>query len=291
MMPTPLARSGGSNKGGGGSRNEHIRRPSLKQLSGGINYALREWMLGLPVGWTGQERLEMRKFQEWRKSHGAFSHLRKTKMALKESGGYKAGDAEAALPLSKRKANFGRHLSKTVHYGTPPDIVAAARVALGGAIDLDPATSERFNALHIQARKIYTKETNGLRRKWKARRLILNPPGGKVDEEGNPIASKNFGFSSAGFWFDKLMDQVKKGYTEKAIFVAFTLEFLQTMQTNGHDLTGMHICIPKKRLCFLSRKGVPLKQPTHSNAVIGIGISKNDFYKAFREIGICSTID
>lgn len=212
-------------------------------------------------------------------------------MALKESGGYKSGDAEAGtVPLSKRKANYGRHLSKTVHYGTPPDIVAAARVALGGAIDLDPATSERFNALHIQAHKIYTKETNGLRRKWKARSVLLNPPGGKVDEEGTPIDSKSFGFSSAGFWFDKLMDQIKKGNTEKAIFVAFTLEFLQNMQTNGHDLKGFHICIPKKRLCFLSRKGEPLKQPTHSNAVIGIGISQDVFYRAFCEIGICSTI-
>lgn len=182
-----------------------------------------------------------------------------------------------------------RHLSKTVHYGTPEGIVIASREAMG-SIDCDPATSERFNALYIKAPTIYTRETNGLRKKWKGN-VILNPPGGKVDEEGNPVKPKTFGYSSAAFWFDKLIDQVKKGHTKKAIFVAFNMQFLQLMQGAGHNLEGIHVCVPKDRLAFLDRKCQLLKSPTQSNAILGINIPKKDFVKAFGHIGACFTLD
>jgi hypothetical protein len=178
-----------------------------------------------------------------------------------------------------------KHLSKSVHYGTPPLVVAAARTAMGG-IDLDPATSARFNALYIQATKIFTVKNSGLTKKWKGR-VLLNPPGGKVDSEGNPVEPKSFGYSSAAFWFNKLMDQYKKGHTTSAVFVAFSMELLQVIQ-NHHRLEAMQVCIPSSRLAFLGKDGVPLKQPTHANAIIGIGIPTRDFRDAFTSIGACA---
>lgn len=261
MVPTPMAKAGGTNKGGGGNRKQHIERPSLERLTGGINYIFREWLLAWPAGWSGPKPLEMAKYQEWLRSHGISS--------------------------GERNSMNAKHLSKSVRYGTPKNIVEASREAMG-SIDLDPATSKLFNELHIKAKKIYTAKTNGLTKKWRGN-VILNPPGGKVDEDGNPVNPKAFGYSSAAFWFDKLMDQVEKGHTKKAIFVAFSMELLQVVQQH-HNLEGCHICIPSSRLAFLDHDGTPLTQPTHANAVIGIAIDGHVFNQAFKKIGFCATV-
>jgi hypothetical protein len=57
----------------------------------------------------------------------------------------------------------------------PADVVAACRQALGGSIDLDPATALPAQKI-IQAKTFYTIETNGLLHPWHAKSLLLNPP-------------------------------------------------------------------------------------------------------------------
>jgi phage N-6-adenine-methyltransferase len=56
---------------------------------------------------------------------------------------------------------------------TPPGILEAARVVLGG-FDLDPASSEKAQQT-VKATTFYTKETDGLSKPW-AGRVWLNPP-------------------------------------------------------------------------------------------------------------------
>jgi hypothetical protein len=66
----------------------------------------------------------------------------------------------------------------SVRYGTPPYLVHPSRETLGGTIDLDPFSEARFDAV-VRARKIYTKDQDGMRRSnaW-AGRVFMNPPGG-----------------------------------------------------------------------------------------------------------------
>jgi phage N-6-adenine-methyltransferase len=60
---------------------------------------------------------------------------------------------------------------------TPAHIVEAGRSALGGSIDLDPASCREANEAYIRATKYYTKQDDGLTQPWFGR-IWLNPPYG-----------------------------------------------------------------------------------------------------------------
>jgi hypothetical protein len=70
LMPTPIAsdrngdrpRGAGSLARGGGQR--------LTRVPGGGFIALREWMMGWPIGWSALEPLATDKFRQWLSSHG-----------------------------------------------------------------------------------------------------------------------------------------------------------------------------------------------------------------------------
>jgi hypothetical protein len=57
---------------------------------------------------------------------------------------------------------------------TPGKVIELARVAFGGEIDLDPASSPHANET-VKARKFYDKEQDGLQQPWEGR-VYLNPP-------------------------------------------------------------------------------------------------------------------
>lgn len=62
----------GNNRGGGSGRVGNPR-PSFEAEIGGLSLALREWMMGWPIGWTASEPLATDKFQEWWLWHGPSS--------------------------------------------------------------------------------------------------------------------------------------------------------------------------------------------------------------------------
>jgi hypothetical protein len=71
MLPTPTATLYGSNQGGAAGRTGK-KRLSLEGRTGGVFIALREWMMGFPIGWTASEPLATGRFQRWLRSHGAY---------------------------------------------------------------------------------------------------------------------------------------------------------------------------------------------------------------------------
>jgi hypothetical protein len=71
LLPTPTAQLYGYNKGGAAGRTGPPR-PSLETLTGGVFIALREWMMGWPLGWSACEPLGTDRFQEWLRSHGSY---------------------------------------------------------------------------------------------------------------------------------------------------------------------------------------------------------------------------
>jgi hypothetical protein len=187
-----------------------------------------------------------------------------------------------------------RHSSETFEHGTPPEVVAAARVVLGGAIDLDPASCDKANG-YVLATEYMTKEDNGFVQPWWGR-VFLNPPGGLMElDTGRPVfiktkkrpscvesgacglppghSHKNVG-SSSGAWWKKLAREYSECRISAGIFIGFSLEILQTTQVEAAGLPlplDFPICYPRKRLDYiaLEREGIVAGgAPTHASFIV-----------------------
>lgn len=104
--------------------------------------------------------------------------------------------------------NSAQHSSETNQHTTPPDIAAASREALGGSIDLDPASSPASNQI-IQAQRFYDWRENALKQRWHGR-VFLNPPGGMSGNRSNMKV-----------WFQHLFKEWASGNVDQAVFLAF----------------------------------------------------------------------
>ena len=65
--------------------------------------------------------------------------------------------------------------SKNDEWYTPPEIISLVKQAMGGCIDLDPASCDRAQDI-VKANKYYTNKDNGLTKPWIAKNVFLNPP-------------------------------------------------------------------------------------------------------------------
>ena len=97
-------------------------------------------------------------------------------------------EAEAALLGVVRQPQLARHGSDGTRdkggqrWYTPEAIVEAVRVALGGVIELDPASSADANAV-VKAERFLDEEADGLAASWGgARTVFLNPPWATADK-------------------------------------------------------------------------------------------------------------
>lgn len=186
-----------------------------------------------------------------------------------------------------------QHSSATAEHMTPIEIVRAARLWMG-AIDTDPASCDIAQE-QIGATRFFTKKTNGFNRQWPGS-VFLNPPGGLCDATGREVLIEtkkrrscsetgdcglapghvHHGVtSSAKAWYWRLVDNYMAGNTERAIFVAFSIELLQATQVKPPARRPLPLelpfCVPRKRITFwVERRGVltPGKSPTHSSCII-----------------------
>jgi len=183
-----------------------------------------------------------------------------------------------------------RHSSLSNEHFTPPDVVEAAREALG-EIDLDPATSVRGNAFYVKAKKIFTVEDDGFNVPWSGR-IFLNPPGGRCDARGVSVTNIDKALktspkevwtcdlaskapcghghpdvrSSQKQWWKKLALEWLEGRITSAVFVGFSLEILQVTQSleSGERILGkipldFPFCVPSHRIAY--HKEVDLPKP------------------------------
>lgn len=185
-----------------------------------------------------------------------------------------------------------QHSSASNEHFTPRPIVDAAREVMGG-IDLDPASCALANKV-VRATRILTIDDDALGHPWtlaesdtagRPSRAFLNPPGGKV---GNK--------SRAALFWQKLADEWHAGHVEQAVFVAFSLEFLQTGQRSTLSPLSLPFCVPSSRLKFWAPNAdgtdvVEGGQPTHANAIVylpprvGSRAAAHRFRAAFSRFG------
>ena len=150
---------------------------------------------------------------------------------------------------------------------TPAGYIEAARETMG-SIDVDPACSEIANKT-VKAKKFYTKETDGLTKKWTGN-VWMNPP------YAQPLI-KHF--------CDAFCVKVESGEIKQGIVLVNNI----TETITGQKLMNASnaICFPAGRIQFLDKEGSPKGAPLQGQMILYFGGNKNNFEKQFSQFGIC----
>ena len=155
--------------------------------------------------------------------------------------------------------NTGEH-----EWYTPEEFVNAARQVLG-TITLDPASSEIANKT-VKARRYFTKDNDGLSKKWSGR-IWMNPP-----YEGKVIIQ----------FIAKLVKSLPD--IEQAIVLvnnATETKWFQSMATEADA-----VCFPAGRIRFIGPKG-DKGSPLQGQAILYFGDQSSRFVNAYNQFGVC----
>ena len=143
------------------------------------------------------------------------------------------------------------------NWGTPKSILEKVHAVIG-PIDLDPASNVDANKC-VEANRFFDQKEDGLISNWGVNdSVFINPPSGKV---GNK--------SKTNLFWQKLMLEVYNGHIGHAIFLAFSIEQLQSSQRKGcPPMMHFPFCVPAKRIAFVDPTGENRTAPSHSNMII-----------------------
>jgi hypothetical protein len=170
-----------------------------------------------------------------------------------------------------------KHSSASALWYTPADVIERARTVLG-SIELDPASDERANET-VRA-ECFIGADGEFWQTWPHhRRVWLNPPGGKAVDNRS---------QAAVFW-RALTDYREAGLLRHALFLAFSIEALQTTQSFARPIMSFPFCVPDKRIRFVSPFGEK-SSPTHANAIVyvpGTEDVTDRFLDVFSSLGAC----
>lgn len=158
------------------------------------------------------------------------------------------------------------HSSQSDQWFTPPKYLKEVVEVLGW-IDLDPASCPEAQ-VHVQAKRYFTRQENGLLRPWHGK-IFLNPPYGKTRNRSNQ-----------GIWSQKLIDEYNKGNVTEAIL----LTNAQTPEKWFQPLWQYTVCLTDHRIPFDHPDGRK-QQPTHGNAFTYFGPNPEKFIQTFLQFG------
>lgn len=149
---------------------------------------------------------------------------------------------------------------------TPEAIINAARIALGGHIDLDPASSEAANAV-VQASRYYTIANDGLSQHWQGR-IWLNPP---------------YASDKIARFVAKFIKHAENGDLEAGIILVNNA----TETAWGQSLLKASDCVffPGSRVRFWQQGSDGLLSPLQGQMMAYIGGKAEKFIDAMRPIG------
>ncbi len=157
---------------------------------------------------------------------------------------------------------------------TPSDIIQLARCVMDG-IDLDPASSEVANQT-VMATTFYTKEDDGLEKKWSGT-VWLNPP------FCNPLIQQ---------FLEKLIESYKGGNVKQAC--VYTNNSTDTQWWQDAVAYADAVCFVKGRLRCYRPDGTTGQSPLQGQTIIYFGSNvkgkrENTFAKVFGKIGVVLT--
>lgn len=154
-------------------------------------------------------------------------------------------------------------------WGTPAYILDAARAALGGEFDTDPASNEKAQEL-VRARIFYTKETNGLSVILWYGRVWLNPP---------------YSRDLCRRFIDQALNRWKSGYIRSACILVNNFTDTEAGQMLLSEASA--VCFLRGRVHFLDGEGKRSKAPRQGQMVVLLGKERvAAFHQAFEPLGV-----
>ena len=171
---------------------------------------------------------------------------------------------------NKRKVSAAHQLinqtSGEIEWFTPIAIIEAATACMG-FIDLDPASCTKANREIVGARRIFTKEDDGLSREWRAKTVWLNHP---------------FGRESTPKWINKLLWQFDVGRFEQACAITYA----STSEKWFQPLLKFPQCFIHSRTNYISADTLkPIRGASKGSVVTYLGPNLTKFWEAFHPLG------
>jgi hypothetical protein len=179
--------------------------------------------------------------------------------------------------------------SGIVEYGSPPEIIEAARQVMG-SIDLDPATSRAWNEV-VRAKSIYTVEDDGLAQEWRGR-IWMNHPFGKSEracrhpckkstcgKRGHHLLNDHPGNEE---WINKLVSEYEAGRTVEALCITFA----STSEQWFKPLLLRPQCFLVPRTNYYVIGGKVMKGITKGSVVTYFGADYKKFAAVFTRFGV-----
>lgn len=148
-------------------------------------------------------------------------------------------------------------------YYTPPRFIEAARAVMG-YISLDPASSEAANRI-VQARYIFTRDDDGLTKRWFGN-VWLNHPYGRKENR---------------LWISKLVDE----YIEERVHEAIGICFASTSEKWIRPLMIGTVCFVRGRVKFLKPDLSEAGASTKGSMIYYLGDRSSVFADHFRQFG------
>ena len=148
---------------------------------------------------------------------------------------------------------------------TPLEIIQAAKAAMGGEIDCDPASSDVANQT-VGASQFFTEEQNGLSKEWHGN-VWLNPP------YAQPMIAQ---FAEAA------ASKFEAGEFPQACILVNNATETAWFQRLLSVSSG--VCFPSSRIRFLSPEGKP-GAPLQGQAILYLGGNFQGFAEAFETFG------
>lgn len=153
--------------------------------------------------------------------------------------------------------------SNSNEWYTPKKYIKAAKQVMGG-IDVDPATCDKANET-VGAKKIYTKDDDGLQYDWPGL-VWLNPPYGRLVKK----------------FVGKLIEQYEGGITKEAVLL---INSHATDTKWFQPLWDYILCFTDHRVNFISPTDDSPAGSTHGSIFVYMGHNKQKFAEVFREFG------
>jgi hypothetical protein len=177
------------------------------------------------------------------------------------------------LPIPVRQVTRARTWTGNVEWYTPGWLLTASAEAMGGGIDLDPASSDAQQAAApVRAAHYFTIDDDGLSQPWRGR-IFLNPP---------------YAARVIDLFVIKLLHERHIGNLRQAVLLTNSSTETQWWQAAAEQCSAL--CFLRRRVRFLKVVDGALtpgsSSPSHPHSVFYFGSEPSCFARVFRSRGL-----
>jgi phage N-6-adenine-methyltransferase len=151
---------------------------------------------------------------------------------------------------------------------TPPHIIECVKETFGGAIDLDPASSEIANKV-VGAKRFFTEEIDGLSMEWSSESVYLNPP---------------YARGWVKKFMDKMVSELDSGRMQEGIALINNGTETGWFQNAASKCSA--VCFPRGRIRYLTADLSSSNGPLQGQAILYFGDNREVFLSSFERIGV-----